>query len=118
MYASAVFAVLAGVAAAAPAVDKFDPVGSTTFELQNFNATTGYEGCAVLVTTGHGDGCQGVAVLSGGQKCSEITTDVKGPVCNGSVEVDFTKSPPFASYATWEYLAYCDIKDGGCVNKY
>jgi hypothetical protein len=120
MYAPKVatlLAVLAGVASAAPTADAFNPTGKTSFKLSDVNITDG-AGCAVLVSTEHGDGCQGVAVLNGGKNCDQIKEFSHGPVCNGTVSVDFSKTPAFASYATWEYLAYCDIKDDGCLNKY
>ncbi|CRG89289.1 hypothetical protein PISL3812_06325 [Talaromyces islandicus] len=120
MYApkvAALLAVMAGVASAAPAVDAFNPVGKTTFKLSNVNITNG-AGCAVMVSTEHGDGCQGVAVLDGTKNCDQIKESSRGPVCNGTVSVDFSKTPAFANYVTWEYLAYCNITDDGCVNKY
>ncbi|MBW0462925.1 hypothetical protein O181_002640 [Austropuccinia psidii MF-1] len=121
MYASktlfAAVAVMAGVASAAPAAADFNPVGSTWFKLSNTNITNG-AGCAVLVTTEHGDGCQGVAVLDGAKNCADVTTYKEGPACNGTVSVDFSKKPAQAEFVTWEYLAYCDVKDNACKNKY
>ncbi|QKX61867.1 uncharacterized protein TRUGW13939_09023 [Talaromyces rugulosus] len=107
-----VVAVMAGVASAAPA-----PSPSTTFTLSSVNITQG-AGCALLIDTEFKGGCQGVAVLDGGENCEDIKTLKSGPACNGSASVDFTQSPPKAQFIAWEYLAYCDLKDDKCVNKY
>jgi hypothetical protein len=109
---TAVLAVMAGVASAAPA-----PAPSTNFTLSSVNITNG-AGCALLVDTQFGGGCQGVTVLDGSHNCEDITTYKDGPACNGSASVDFTKSPPMAEFTAWGYLAYCDLKDNKCLNKY
>jgi hypothetical protein len=115
---AAVLAVLASVASAAPAANTTAPI--TNFSLVNINTTHG-GGCALEIETEFDGGCKGSVVVDAGPYCSEIGAYRAGEssVCNGTVNADFSKSPPKVEFVVWEeYVAYCFVGDGSkCTSK-